>query len=184
MKIILGSNSPRRKQLLQEMGYDFEVRVADTDESFPKNLSLSEVAMHVAKNKAIALAGELEADEVLITADTIVCVDEQILGKPKDKTEATMMLRLLSGKSHLVITGVCLVKNGLISTESCTTKVIFKELSDQEISYYIDNYKPFDKAGSYGIQEWIGAIGIVAIEGSYNNVVGLPTHVIHKMLNK
>lgn len=183
MKLIVGSKSPRRKQLLEEMGYSFEIQVKETDESYPADLTPVNVACFIAETKAKQLKDSLAEDEVLLTADTIVCVENIILGKPKTSEEAEKMLRLLSGKSHSVITAVSVATRNSIYTESCETIVYVKELISNEIDYYIQAYKPFDKAGSYGIQEWFGAIAIEKIEGSYNNVVGLPTHLVYKMLS-
>jgi septum formation protein len=182
MKLILGSKSPRRQQLLQEMGYSFEIRVKETDESYPDNLPPHEVAQYISTNKAKVLQNELNEDEVLLTADTIVCVDGVILEKPKDEVEAINMLKQLSGKQHSVVTGVCIADKKKITSDYSETKVWVKDLSDTEILNYIRMYKPYDKAGSYGIQEWFGAVAIEKIEGSYNNVVGLPTHLIYKSL--
>lgn len=182
MKLILGSKSPRRQQLLEEMGVKFEVRVKDTDESYPSTLKLEEVAQHIAQSKAQALLEDIKEDEIILTADTIVCVDDVILGKPKDFQEARKMLQLLSGRTHVVITSVCLASKTFSDLQSCTTEVTVKQLTLSEIDYYINLYKPFDKAGSYGIQEWFGAIAVNQMNGSYNNVVGLPTHLVYKML--
>lgn len=182
MKLILGSKSPRRQQLLHEMGYSFEVRAKDTDESYPDHLLPHEIAIHISVQKANALKEEMKQDEVLITADTIVCVDNLILGKPENEKEAISMLRKLSGKSHSVITAVSIASQSEISSDYCETIVYVKDLSREEIIGYIKNYQPFDKAGAYGIQEWFGAIAVEKITGSYNNVVGLPTHLVYRML--
>lgn len=182
MKLILGSKSPRRQQLLQEMGFSFEVRVKDTDESYPDDLQPEEIAMYISTQKAKALQGELQSNELLLTADTIVCVDTHILGKPKDENEAMKMLQQLSGKKHKVITGVSITDSEKITTDYCVTIVYVKQLTLEEITAYIKNCQPFDKAGSYGIQEWFGAVAVEKIEGSYNNVVGLPTHLVYKLL--
>lgn len=184
MKLILGSKSPRRRQLLEEMGLKFEVRVKETDERYPSTYKLEEVSEHIAKVKAEVLLEDLKEDELILTADTIVCVDDLILGKPVDEHDAQRMLQLLSGRSHTVITSVCLANATFVRIESCKTEVVVKELSMEEINFYISNYKPFDKAGSYGIQEWFGAIAVGQITGSYNNVVGLPTHLVYKMLTE
>ncbi|HNS42674.1 MAG TPA: Maf family protein [Taishania sp.] len=182
MKLVVGSKSPRRKQLLEEMGYSFEIRIKETDETFPDSYSPSQAVCHIAEQKAKVLQTTLTNDEVLLTADTIVCVDQQILGKPKDVADAQRMLQLLSGRAHQVITAVCVATNTSLKTEFCTTQVTVKTLSEEEINYYINNYQPFDKAGSYGIQEWFGATSVEKIEGSYNNVVGLPTHLVYQLL--
>ena len=182
MKIILGSASPRRKELLSAAGFSFEVRTKDTDESFPSDLPSDEVALFVATKKLEALLENLEEDAVLICADTTVVVDNLILNKPKNAAEAREMLQTLSNRSHKVITGVCIASTQKIHSFSAVTTVLFKELSSDEIDFYIQEFKPFDKAGGYGIQEWIGHAAIVRIEGSYNNVVGLPTHEVYEAL--
>lgn len=181
-KIILGSGSPRRKELLANLGFTFEVRTKDTDESYPSKMTCEEVPTFLAKQKANALLPELSNDELLICADTVVILDNQILGKPANKEEAITMLNSLSGNKHDVITGVFIgnSKKQLVFSEK--TAVTFNKLSQTDINHYIDNYQPFDKAGSYGIQEWIGAIGITKIIGSYANVMGLPTHKVYELL--
>ena len=182
-KIILASNSPRRQQLLHEMGISFEVRVKPVDEIFPENLSNEEVAIFLCELKANAFAeDEFKDDELLITADTIVCLGDEILNKPNDRPHAIEMLTKLSGKKHEVITGVCLRSKEKMKSFSVSTNVYFRELSMNEIEYYVDAFHPFDKAGSYGIQEWIGFVGITKIEGSYFNVVGFPTEKIFEAL--
>jgi len=173
-KIILATNSPRRKELLTQLGIPFEVRSKEIDESYPKSFRPEAVAVYVAEKKANSFLETL-TDELLIAADTIVSIEDEIFGKPKNIDEAKMMLRKLSGKPHEVITGVALLYMQKIYSFYEKTTVHFKELTDAEIEYYIKEYKPFDKAGAYGIQEWIGMIGVTRIEGSYNNVVGLPT---------
>lgn len=181
-KIILGSGSPRRKELLANLGFTFEVRTKDTDESYPSKMTCEEVPTFLAKQKANALLPELSSNELLICADTVVILDNQILGKPANKEEAITMLNSLSGNKHDVITGVFIgnSKKQLVFSEK--TAVTFNKLSQTDIIHYIDNYQPFDKAGSYGIQEWIGAIGITKIIGSYANVMGLPTHKVYELL--
>jgi len=182
-KIILASNSPRRQQLLHEMGISFEVRVKPVDEIFPENLSNEEVAIFLCELKANAFVeDEFKDDELLITADTIVCLGDEILNKPNDRPHAIEMLTKLSGKMHEVITGVCLRSKEKMKSFSVSTNVYFRELSMNEIEYYVDAFHPFDKAGSYGIQEWIGFVGITKIEGSYFNVVGFPTEKIFEAL--
>ena len=181
-KIILGSGSPRRKELLANLGFTFEIRTKDTDESYPSKMTCEEVPTFLAKQKANALLPELSSDELLICADTVVILDNQILGKPANKEEAIAMLNRLSGKKHDVITGVFIGNNEKQLIFSEKTAVTFNKLSQADINYYIDNYQPFDKAGSYGIQEWIGAIGITNILGSYSNVIGLPTHKVYELL--
>lgn len=179
--ILLASNSPRRKELLSGLGLQFEVRVKDVHEDFPANLLREQVAEFLASHKADAYVDELQ-NEILITADTIVCLGERILNKPADASEAFAMLRALSGTHHEVITGVCILTKNSKTIFHDVTKVYFKKLSDEEINYYIEHYQPFDKAGAYGIQEWIGKIGIEKIEGSYFNVVGLPVQKLYTYL--
>ena len=182
-KIILGSKSPRRKELLEGICVDFSIRTKDTDESFPESLNVIEVPLFIANNKALALIDDLSNDEIVICADTVVIVEETILGKPLDENDAVYMLKLLSGKTHQVITGVVIASKIKNKSFSVTTEVTFKDLSDDEIKFYIENYKPYDKAGGYGIQEWIGYIGVTSIKGSYFNVVGLPIHEVYHELN-
>lgn len=175
MKLILASNSPRRKELLSMLGIPFEVRTLHgIDESFPDTLKGEEIPLHIARKKAEAYKAGMNKDEVIITADTIVYLDGETLGKPKDAEDACRMLRKLSGKTHEVITGVSIVTESCIRQFATTTKVSFANLTDSMINHYVEHYRPFDKAGSYGIQEWIGGVGITGIEGSYYNVVGLP----------
>ncbi len=177
MRIILASNSPRRRELLAGLDLDFEVQVMKgIDESYPDGLGMREIAEHISLKKAEAYT--LAEDELLITADTIVWLDGEVLGKPRDEADAVCMLRKLSGKTHQVITGVTLrwnVSEGMhSSTFSCITDVTFAELSDEQINYYVRKYRPMDKAGAYGIQEWIGYVGVTGLNGSYYNVMGLP----------
>ena len=181
--IILASKSPRRKELLKLLDLKFKVEVDEVDEVFPEALDTDEVAEYLANLKANAF-NNIEANQIVITADTVVILDKQILGKPKDISEAAKMLKSLSNRSHKVMTGVCIKSKDKTVSFSNTTKVFFKQLTSSEINYYIENYKPFDKAGSYGIQEWIGAIGISKIEGSYFNVVGLPIYQLYKNLKE
>ena len=179
MKIILSSNSPRRKELLAGLGVDFEVRVLKgVDERYPDDIPLNEVPLYIAIEKASAYT--VAQDELVVTADTVVIVDNEILGKPKDRDEAYGMLRKISGKTHQVVTGVCLTTIDDQRSFTVTTDVEFKELSDNEIYYYIDKYRPFDKAGAYGIQEWIGYVGVLSLKGSYYNVMGLPVQRIYE----
>jgi len=173
-KIILATNSPRRKELLAQLGIPFEVKSKEIDESYPKSFRPEAVAVYIAEKKANSFL-EILTDELLVAADTIVSIEDEIFGKPKDIDEAKMMLRKLSGKPHEVITGVALLHKQKIYSFYEKTTVHFKELTDAEIKYYIKEYQPFDKAGAYGIQEWIGMIAVTGIEGSYTNVVGLPT---------
>ena len=182
--IILASNSPRRRELLAGLGFPFEVRVLEgIDESYPEDLPVSEVALYIAGKKADAYRQALSDNQLIITADTVVIVGDEILGKPVDKADADRMLRLLSGRTHQVMTGVCLVAEGWEKRFSVTTDVTFKILSDEEINYYITSYETLDKAGAYGIQEWIGYIGVTALKGSYYNVMGLPVQRIYEALN-
>ncbi|MDX5426644.1 MAG: Maf family nucleotide pyrophosphatase [Bacteroidota bacterium] len=174
-RLVLGSGSPRRKQLLLEIGLHFAVRTSDADESAPLHLSGTETAVWVSEAKAKALLPDLQDNEILITADTEVWKGEERFGKPADEAEAMDMLIRLSGTKHQVIGGVTLTHRGNMRSFSSVTEVFFKPLSRDVIRHYVENYRPLDKAGAYGIQEWIGLIGINRIEGSYNNVVGLPT---------
>jgi len=183
-KITLASGSPRRKQMLEELGLSFIVKTKETDETYPADLNTLEVAEYIAIKKAEAFKDTINNDELIITADTVVLTDNTILGKPKDRQEAYNMLKSLSGKAHKVISGVCLKTSENKHSFSSTTEVYFKDLTDDEIYYYIDNYKPFDKAGAYGIQEWIGFIGVERIDGSYFNVVGLPIQRLYTELKK
>ena len=173
-RIILGSKSPRRQELIRGLGLDFEIRTLETPEDYPETLDPRKVPEFLARLKSDALVDTLAPDELLITSDTIVLLENEIIGKPDDAADAVKMLRKLSGKPHEVITGVCLKSLGYEKSFSVTTKVFFNELSDEAIAYYVENYKPFDKAGAYGIQEWIGYVAISRIEGSHFNVMGLP----------
>lgn len=180
-KVILSSNSPRRKELFAGLGIDFEVRViSGIDESYPSDIPLKDVPQYIAKEKAAAY--DIATDELVVTADTVVIVDNEILGKPVDEDEARKMLRKLSGRSHEVITGVCLTTCELQRSFAVTSEVTFKKLSDEEIEYYVKNYHPLDKAGAYGIQEWIGYIGVTSLYGSYFNVMGMPVQRIYEEL--
>jgi septum formation protein len=180
-KIILASKSPRRQELLRLMDLDFEVVLKEVDESYPDGLTPQEVAVYIARKKAEAF-DETVGDEVVVTADTIVCVDGQILGKPETPQHAIEMLQLLSGKVHLVVTGVCLLYKNKYNSFFDVSEVFFRKMSQEEISSYVEQYNPLDKAGSYGIQERIGLIGIEKIQGSYTNVVGLPTEKLYAQL--
>lgn len=181
MKLILSSNSPRRKELLAGLDVPFEVRVIDgIDESFPADLPTDEIAEFVARKKAAAYT--VCEGEIVITADTIVVLDGKVLGKPHDLDDAAAMLRQLSGKTHRVITGVCIKNSVKQKSFSVVSEVTFKSLSDDEISYYVNRYKPLDKAGAYGVQEWIGYIGVTSLSGSYYNVMGLPVQRIYEVL--
>jgi septum formation protein len=184
-KIILASNSPRRRELLAGLGVEFDVRVLPgIDESYPPTLPAAETAEYIARKKAQAYQRVMAADELIITADTVVIVDDEVLGKPADGQEAHDMLMKLSGRTHQVITGVCLTNCHQSHHFSVKTDVTFKPLTEEEITYYIENYKPFDKAGAYGIQEWIGYIGCTGLHGSYYNVMGLPVQRIYTELQE
>lgn len=182
--LILASASPRRKSFLQDLGLEFEIRVKEVVESYPNELKGKEISEYLAKLKATPFLEELKENEILITADTIVWLEGNALGKPKNKEEARKMLRSLSNKTHEVISSIALTttRKQVILTDK--TSVSFKALSDEEINYYIENFKPFDKAGAYGIQEWLGFIGIERIEGSYFNVVGFPVQKFYEALHK
>ena len=183
--IVLASNSPRRRELLSGLDIDCKVKVLDDiDESYPSSIPLREVAEYLSTKKANAYTSCLKDNDLLITADTIVLIEDEIYGKPVDKEDAIRMLRGLSGKVHEVITGVSLVSKNKIVSFSSVTKVVFGDLSDDEINYYIDKYKPYDKAGSYGVQEWIGYVGVKHMEGSYYNVMGLPIYRVFEELKK
>ena len=181
---ILGSNSPRRKEILKEIGLDFSVYPSNIDENFNKEMKLENIGVFLAEKKANAIKNELKENDILITADTTVIHNKELLSKPENTLEAKEMLNKLSGKSHKVITGVCLLSKNIKCTFSCETIVTFNNLDMTEIEFYINKFKPFDKAGSYGIQEWIGLIGIEKIEGSYTNVVGLPASMLYTKLKK
>ncbi|GAC1384129.1 MAG: Maf-like protein [Ginsengibacter sp.] len=177
-EIILASGSPRRKQLLELAGIPFKVVVKETDESSPSGLSVSEIAIHIARNKALAVRDSSNISQTILAADTIVVIDSHVLGKPTDRDDAIRILRLLSGRTHQVITGVCILRGDNENTFHEITDVTFKPLSSYQIEYYIDTFKPYDKAGAYAIQEWIGVIGINSIKGDYYNVMGLPINRI------
>lgn len=184
-KIILASNSPRRKELLSGLGVDYEVKtLPDVDESYPDGLSGEEIAKHIARGKAEAYRSLIQADELVITADTIVWLDGTVMGKPKDEEEAKDMLMRLSGKTHQVITGVCLTTASMQKTFATVTYVTFATLTDEEVDYYVTRYQPMDKAGSYGVQEWIGFVGVENLSGSYFNVMGLPIQRLYTELKK
>jgi septum formation protein len=181
--IILASKSPRRQELLKLMDLDFRIVLKEVDESYPDGLTPEEIAVYIAQKKAKAF-DELVGDEVVLTADTIVSIDGHILGKPETEQHAMEMLKMLSGKTHQVITGVCLFYQHKYHSFYAVSDVTFRVLTDAEISNYVSRYKPMDKAGSYGIQEWVGVTGIVKINGSYTNVVGLPTEKLYQALVK
>lgn len=181
--IILASNSPRRRELLGGLGIPFEVKVLpDISETYPDTLPACETAQYIAVEKAAAYRDSMQPDDLVITADTVVICGDEVLGKPADEQDACRMLRLLSGRTHHVITGVCLTTQGRQRAFSVRTEVTFKALSDEEIDYYVRNYRPMDKAGAYGIQEWIGYIGVTGLNGSYFNVMGLPVQRIYEEL--
>jgi septum formation protein len=181
-KLILASGSPRRQQFFKDLDLDFEIRLKEIEEIYPPELKAEEITNYLAELKAKAFEGELKENEILITSDTIVWFNDKALGKPKDAQDAFAILKSLSNATHEVITSVCFktVVNTSVLFE--ITKVTFNDLSDEAIQYYIDNYKPFDKAGAYGIQEWIGFVGVSKIEGSYANVMGMPTDKVYEYL--
>ena len=184
-KVVLASNSPRRKELLSGLGIDYEVKtLPDIDESFPEGLSEVETATYIARAKADVYRNIMQSDELIITADTIVWLDGEVMGKPLDGEDARRMLRALSGKTHQVITGVCLTTIDSQKAFATVTDVTFCHLSEEEIDYYVERYRPMDKAGSYGIQEWIGFVGVESISGSYFNVMGLPIQRLYTELKK
>ncbi len=177
---ILASKSPRRQQLLHALGIDFEVRLKEVEEIYPPGMALKDIPVYLAELKSLAFIDELGKDDLLITADTIVCLDGQVLGKPASLENAGNLLRSLSGKEHQVISGVCLSSVKKQKSFHAVTNVQFKKLSREEIDFYLHKYQPFDKAGAYGIQEWIGYIGISHIEGSFYNVMGLPVQKLYE----
>lgn len=179
-KIILASKSPRRQHLLESLGIRFEVKTLEVEEIYPDSLSREEVPLFLSELKAKPFLNNLNVNELVITADTVVCLENRILGKPKNYDEAVKMLSDLSGKEHQVITGVCLASKTKSTSFHSTSKVTFKKLTFEEIDYYIKKYQPYDKAGAYGIQEWIGTIGITHIEGSFYNVMGLPIQRLYE----
>ncbi|SEJ14369.1 septum formation protein [Dyadobacter sp. SG02] len=179
--LILASNSPRRKQLLHESGFAFTVEVLPTDESYPADLPAEVVAGYISREKAEQFRG-IRPGALVLTADTVVIADHHILGKPTNTTDAFRMIKMLSGRSHKVVTAVSLLSDDTIETTSDAAEVYFRDLEDWEIYHYIEQYKPFDKAGSYGIQEWIGMVGIEKIEGSFYTIMGLPVQVVYQLL--
>lgn len=182
-KVLLASNSPRREELLRGIDIDFEIKVLpDIDETYPSNLALEEVAEFVAQKKATSYYSILKENELMITADTVVVLEGKIYGKPKDEEEAKEMLLALSGKTHRVISGVCLTSTIKQTCFSVTSDVEFSDLTNEEIEYYVERYSPLDKAGSYGVQEWIGYIGVKHISGSYYNIMGLPIQRLYREL--
>jgi septum formation protein len=183
-KIILASKSPRRKQLLEWAEVPFEVMVEETDEHFPPGLRPDEIAIYIARNKAIAIQQKAKQGEIILAADTIVVLNDNIIGKPVHREEAITILLALSGATHEVITGVVIRKDGAEVAFADTTEVQFYELTDEQIEFYVDKYKPYDKAGAYAIQEWIGVIGIKSVNGDFYNVMGLPVSRVVKELEK
>ncbi|WP_026715120.1 Maf-like protein [Flavobacterium daejeonense] len=182
-QIILASGSPRRQQFFKDLDLDFEIRLKEIEEIFPPELKREQITNYLAELKAAAFDGELKENEILVTSDTLVWHNEKSLGKPKDRNEAFEILKSLSNVTHEVITSVCFKTNSKTEVIYEITKVTFNELSDEAIDYYIENYQPFDKAGAYGIQEWIGFIGVSKIEGSYANVIGLPVDKVYQYLS-
>lgn len=184
-RIILASASPRRKELLSKLDIDFTVKVLhDVDESFPASLSVVQVPQYISRKKADAYCQEMQENDMVITADTVVAVGRRILGKPKSAEEARVMLKLLSDRYHRVVTGVTMMTAKRTETFATVSRVRFTRLNDEEIDYYISKYKPFDKAGAYGIQEWIGMVGITELNGSYFNVMGLPVQRLYAKLKE
>jgi septum formation protein len=181
--LLLASNSPRRQQLLRDAGFSFTVKVKPTEEDYPETMSAIEVPVYLARKKAEAFRNELNG-QIVLTADTIVVIDGEILNKPADAEEASLMLSKLSGRQHQVMTGVCIMTEERTETFVDIANVFFKELTDEEINYYIRTCKPFDKAGSYGVQDFIGMVGIPRMEGSYFTVMGLPVHKVYEELKK
>ena len=184
-KVILASNSPRRKELLAGLGVDYEMRtLPDVDESYPETLQGADIPLYIAKEKADAYVAMMQSGELMITADTIVWLDGKVLGKPRDREDALQMLRTMSGRTHEVFTGVCITTTDWQRSFTAQTEVRFATLSEEEIAYYVDNFQPMDKAGAYGVQEWIGFIGVENISGSYYNIMGLPVQKLYRELLK
>jgi len=183
-RLILASRSPRRQQLMKELGLSFDILEKDFDESYPDHLKGKDIALYLSERKAGSLSSEIRSGEIIITADTIVWCDNQLLGKPDGRDEAVKMIRQLSSNTHEVITGVSLLSRKQTSSFAEVTLVTFDALTDEEIEYYVDKYKPYDKAGAYGIQEWIGLAACSRIEGSYFNVVGLPVQRLYRKLSE
>ncbi|OHT44028.1 Maf-like protein [Flavobacterium tructae] len=181
--LILASGSPRRQQFFKDLDLDFEIRLKDIEEIYPPELKAVEITDYLAALKASAFEGELNENEILVTSDTIVWHENKALGKPKNAEEAFTMIKSLSNTTHEVITSVCFKTNNSSTLLNDTTKVTFNDLSDEAILYYIENYKPYDKAGAYGIQEWFGFMAVAKIEGSYTNVMGLPTAKVYEYLS-
>lgn len=182
-KIILASQSPRRKQMLEWAEIDFEVMVSNTDESYPSNLNVTETAIHIARNKAMTIIKNYNPEYPVLAADTIVVCNNEIIGKPINKEDAVQIIKKLSGRTHLVITGVYIKQKEKEISFADITEVAFNELTDEQIEFYVEKYKPYDKAGAYAIQEWIGVIGIKSINGDFYNVMGLPVNRVVKELS-
>jgi septum formation protein len=183
-KIILASQSPRRKQLLEWAEINFDVEVSDADENYPEHLPVEEIPVFIARNKAKAVQQKLNTDSLIVAADTIVVLDNKIITKPADRSDAIKILQSLSAKKHIVITGVVLLQHEKEISFADTTWVEFHNLNDAQIIFYVDNYKPYDKAGAYAIQEWIGVVGIKSITGDFYNVMGLPVSRVLQAINK
>ncbi|MEO8534016.1 MAG: Maf-like protein [Flavobacterium sp.] len=181
--LILASGSPRRQQFFKDLDLDFEIRLKDIEEIYPPELKAVEITDYLAELKANAFEGELNPNEILVTSDTIVWHQDKALGKPKNAEEAFEMIKSMSNTTHEVFTSVCFKSSSASALINDVTKVTFKDLSDEEISYYIKNYKPYDKAGAYGIQEWFGFMAVTKVEGSYTNVMGLPTAKVYEYLS-
>lgn len=181
--LILASGSPRRQQFFKDLGFEFEIRLKPIKEEYPDTLRHFEITNYLAQLKSLPFEGELNATDILVTSDTIVWFNETALGKPRNADEAFSMIRELSGNTHEVISSICVKHKTFQKTVHDVTKVTFKELTDNEIWHYINNYSPYDKAGGYGIQEWFGFIAVTKLEGSYFNVMGLPTHLLYETLN-
>lgn len=183
-QLILASQSPRREMLLKELGFEFDIIPLSVDESYPKELLLEQVPEYLAKKKAEPFLKNIQDKQIILTSDTVVILYNELLGKPKNTKDAKNILRKLSGQTHEVISGICLTTKKMQKTISVHTKVSFRTLPEEEINYYIEKFQPLDKAGAYGIQEWIGYAAIERIDGSYSNIVGLPTATVYKMLEE
>lgn len=179
---VLGSGSPRRKELLEGIGIDFVIRTKDTEEVYPNHLMPQEVPVYLAALKAAALIPDLHPEEAVICADTVVILEDHLIGKPSDREDAIQMLTRLSGKTHEVVTGIFIGNKSQYLQDSDSTMVTFGQLTEEEIAHYVDRYRPFDKAGSYGVQEWLGYVAVEKLIGSYTNVMGLPTHLVYRMI--
>ncbi|MGB1206292.1 MAG: Maf family protein [Chitinophagales bacterium] len=182
-QLVLASKSPRRQMLLRQLGWNFDIITQETDESYPPHLAIADVPTYIASQKAKAVLPQIAKNQLIIAADTIVALDNIVFGKPKDAKDAFRILQQLSGKKHQVITGVCLKTHDIEHCFSNTTDVFFRHLSEQQMRFYIQKFEPYDKAGAYAIQEWIGMVGIEKINGCYFNVVGLPLSHLHKEIN-